>query len=76
MKLCDNGVKAHLGQPIFSPACYRETPATHRVEIGYVNCIGDVFDTDVLYLCGDCLKLARRSVRRSGYKIKVERIGI
>jgi len=70
---CDNGIKAYLGQPIFSGACYRGE-ATQKVTIGYVNAIGDVFETDILYLCDHCTKLARKTARRHNYKFKTENL--
>jgi len=71
---CENGINAHLGRPIFSPACYRQTEATQVVTIGYINCIGDVFEQDTLYLCDECAKLARKAARRDGYKFRSRRL--
>jgi len=70
-KLCENGERAHLGQPIVSGACYRGT-ATKEVTIGYVNAIGDISEKDVIYLCDDCAKLVKRSARRHGNRVKVK----
>lgn len=64
---CINGEKAHLGQPIFSPACYRGE-ATTTLTIFY-----DQYrdtNSDVLALCAPCCKLGKRSARRLGYGYK------
>lgn len=68
-KLCDNGVNAHLGQPIVSPACYRGTEATQEVTVIY----NDV-EKDTLNLCDACTKLLKMSARRHGYRIKTRKI--
>ena len=68
---CDNGEKAHLGQPIFTPACYRGE-ATTEVTINYINHLGVDFDKDTLNLCNDCTRLAKKSARRSGYRVKTK----
>lgn len=66
---CDNGEKAYLGQPIFTPACYRGE-ATTQVTINYIE--GVDFDKDILNLCDACTRLAKKSARRSGYRVKTK----
>lgn len=68
---CDNGERTHLGQPIFTPACYRGE-ATTEVTINYHPGVDFDYDNDTLNLCDDCTRLAKKSARRSGYRVKTK----
>jgi len=75
--LCDNAYRnteVNFGHGVgLSPQCY-DNEQKWEVTIGYVNCIGDVFEQDTLYLCDECAKLARKAARRDGYKFKSRRL--
>jgi hypothetical protein len=67
MKYCDNSVKSGNNY-IGIPKCYNN-PQEYEVKIKYINCLGDEHEEDIMYICGKCLELLKKAVKKDGYKI-------